>query len=149
MSSKDFVKIWNLFRSLFPVSPRVNSENDRIVWEIALKPYALDDVTAAVMSWARKSKFFPDIADVTGGLTPVEPLPEKRMERGIMHYGNISWMAPYIRKIAAKITEEDSEELHAAGLLAWGEAEGKGIEFAAWNREYREKFPVGFPEVQR
>lgn len=142
MSSDDFAKIWGLFRTLFSPSPRVNSEKERIVWEVALRPYSLDDVTSSVMAWARKSKFFPDIADITGKLTPVEAPPEKLKKRQNSPYGDTAWMAPYIRKMAARITEEDLEGIHAAGLLTWGEAEEKGVDFADWNREYREKFPV-------
>lgn len=147
MSSNDFAKIWNLFRTLFSPSPRVNSENDRIVWEVALIPYNLDDVTASVMAWARKSKFFPDVADITGKLTPVETPLETPPDRRKRPYGDTVWMAPYIRKMAEKITELDTEKIHAARLLTWGEAEKKGVEFAAWNREYRKKFPVGIREA--
>lgn len=142
MSSDDFAKIWRLFRTLFSPSPRVNSENERIVWEVALRPYSLDDVTSSVMAWARKRKFFPDIADITEKLTPVETPPEAPQNRRERPYGDTAWMAPYIRKNAAKITEQDAEEIHAAGLLTRGEAAAKGIDFAAWNRKYREKFPV-------
>lgn len=144
MSSKDFAKIWNLFRSLFSASPHVNSENDRIVWEVALRPYSLDDVTASVMAWARKSRFFPDVANITGKLTPVEAPLETPLDQRKRPYGDTAWMAPYIRKNAAKITEQDAEEIHAAGLMTWGEAEKKGIDFAAWNRKYRERFPISF-----
>lgn len=147
MSSDDFAKIWRLFRTLFSPSPRVNSENERTVWKVALRPYSLDDVTSSVMSWARKSKFFPDIADITGKLTPIEPLSGKRIERGEKPYGDTVWMAPCIRQIAAKITEEDADAVHAAGLMTWGEAAVNGIDFSVWNREYREKFPVGFCEA--
>lgn len=143
MSSDDFAKIWRLFRTLFSPSPRVNSENERIVWEVALRPYSLDDVTSSVMAWARKSKFFPDIADITGKLTSVETSPETPQDQRKMPYGDIAWMAPYIRKNAAKITDEDAEEIHAAGLMTWGEAETAWVDFRIWNREYRRMFPAG------
>ncbi len=144
MSSNDFSKIWNLFRSLFPASPRVNSENDRIVWEVALSPYSLDDVTSSVMAWARKSKFFPDVADITAKLPLVETPHETPQDQQRRPYGDTAWMAPYIRQVAAKITEEDADEIHAAGILTWGEAAEKGTDFSTWNHEYRGKFPVGF-----
>lgn len=145
MTSKDFSKIWNLLRTLFPASPRVKSENERIVWQIALQPYALDDVTAAVMEWGRRRKFFPDIFDITAGLTQEETA----FENAAVSKKNHAWMAPYIRKMASNISREDAEEIHAAGLLTWGEAEKQGMSFRDWNRKYREKFPVGFPEKSR
>lgn len=147
MSSDDFAKIWMLFRTLFSPSPRANSKNERIVWEAALRPYSLDDVTSSVMAWARKNKFFPDIADITGKLTPVETPPEAPPKRRERPYGDTAWMAPYIHQIAAKITEQDAGKVHTVGLMTWKEAAAKGIDFSAWNREYREKFPVGFCEA--
>lgn len=142
MTSEDFSKIWNLLRTLFPASPRVKSENERIVWQIALQPYDLDDVTAAAMAWGRRSKFFPDISDITARLTQEETA----FENIAVSKKNHAWMAPYIRKMAENISREDVEEIHAAGLLTWGEAEKQGMSFRDWNRKYREKFPVGFPE---
>lgn len=142
MSQNDFETIWNLFRRLFPASPRVKGEKEKRVWGRALKPYGLEDVTESVMAWARKSKFFPDVADITGKLTPVETTPEIPPDRKERLYGDTAWMAPYIRKMAAKITDAESEEIQAAGLMTWGEAEKNGIDFFDWNLEYRKKFPV-------
>lgn len=144
MERLEFDKIWNLYRTLYPGHHNLDDENLKIVWEVALRPFSLDDVTAAVMAWARKKKYFPVIAEITGDLTPVEAPPEKLKERQNSPYGDTAWMAPYIRQMVAKITEDDAEEIHAAGLMTWGEASANGIDFADWNREYRKKFPCGF-----
>lgn len=149
MSTDDFAKIWNLFRTLFSPSPRVNSGNDRIVWEVALRPYSLDDVTASVMAWARKSKFFPDIADITRELTPVEIPTETPPDRRGMPYGDTAWMAPHIRKLAASVTDGQADGIHAVGLMTWREAEADGVNFAEWAREYWGRFPAGKEAQER
>lgn len=141
MDKRGFEKIWNLYRTLYPGHHNLDDENLKIVWEVALMPFSLDDVAASVMAYARKKKYFPNIAEITENLEP-EELPEEAREGPNRPYGDTAWMAPYIRKMAAKITEQDAEKIHAAGLMTWGEATANGIDFAAWNRKYRERFPV-------
>ena len=46
-----------------------------------LENYTYEDVKKSVLSYAASNKFFPDLADLTGGLTPIsahEPEPERR-----------------------------------------------------------------------
>lgn len=142
MKSADFEKIWNLYQTLFPGHHNLRNENTRIVWEVALRPYALGDVVEASMDWARRSKYFPNIAEITAGLTQVES-PLEKQERAKDRYGDVAWMAPHIHKVAARLTDAEAEEIHAAGLLTWREVEAAGMDFAEWNRDYRRKFPVG------
>lgn len=140
MESREFEKIWALYRILYPSHHSLENENFKIVWEVALQPFSLDDVTASVMDHARKKKFFPNIAEITASLTPVGlPLEKQRKP-----YGDTSWMGPYIQANVAKITDEDADEIHAAGLFTWREAETAGTSFLDWNRKYWEKFPIKF-----
>lgn len=142
MNKSEFEKVWNLYRGLFPGHHNLENKNIRTVWEVALTPYSLEEVVASSMAHARRSKFFPNVAEITANLRQRDPLPEAAgAERGSRT--GLSWMAPYIRALAAGITDEDAEELHAAGLTTWREAEAGGTPFADWNREYRRRVPTG------
>lgn len=72
MSQSDFSRVWRLLKTLFPAAAGKKNENDFAVWRVGLEPYALQDVTDAVMDYARRSKFFPDLADITASL-PRQP----------------------------------------------------------------------------
>ena len=72
MTQNEFNRVWRLFETLFPAAAKKKSENDRAVWRVGLEPYDLRDVTDAVMDYARQSKFFPDLADITAPL-PKQP----------------------------------------------------------------------------
>jgi len=139
MNKGEFEKVWNLYRGLFPGHHSLENKNIRAVWEVALLPYALDEVVASSMAYARRNKYFPNVAEITGKLEPVEPLPElPKAEKA----AGCAWMAPYIRKLADRDAEAHAEELHAAGLMTWSEAEAAGRDFGEWSLEYRERFPV-------
>lgn len=79
MTGEDFGKIWRMIIALWPNASPGKSENVRRVWEYGLRPYSSEDVTERVIRYARQNKFFPDLADVTGGLREQED-PEKQRE---------------------------------------------------------------------
>lgn len=141
MDKRGFEKIWNLYRTLYPGHHNLDDENLKIVWEVALMPFSLDDVAASVMAYARKKKYFPNIAEITENLEP-EELPEEVREGQNRPYGDTAWMAPYIRKLAATVTDEQADEIHSAGIMTWREAEADGVNFAEWAQEYWDLFPV-------
>lgn len=66
MTKDDVAKLFTLFGELYP-NKRV-SGNLRLAWEYATEPYAYEDVRAAAIAYARENKYFPDVADITGGL---------------------------------------------------------------------------------
>lgn len=72
MIGAEFSRLWALFEELFPAAARKKSEKTKTVWRKAVEPYSLNDVTAAVIEYARKNNFFPDIADITRDLKPDE-----------------------------------------------------------------------------
>ena len=77
MTQNEFDRVWRLFETLFPAAAKKKSENERAVWRVGLEPYGMQDVTDAVMNYARQSKFFPDLADITA------PLPRQPSAREI------------------------------------------------------------------
>lgn len=110
MQEKEFDKIWNLLRGLWPANI---GRIDRRVWQLGLAPYGMDDCAAAIMEYARRNKLFPDLADVTAQLLP-EAAPETRpddldarhMRDVIARFG--SWDA-YLDKLAGWIEELEAK----------------------------------------
>ena len=85
MTTEDFGKVWRLLCELWPNQSRDRSAT---VWRVGLEPYDMAAAADQIMRYARKNKFFPDLADITAGM-PEETPPEKlrsdreRMERMI------------------------------------------------------------------
>ena len=106
MQEKEFDKIWNLLKGLWPANV---GKVDRRVWQVGLAPYRMDECAGAIMDYARRNKMFPDLADVTAALVP-EAAPETRpddldarhMRDVIARFG--SWDA-YLDKLAGWIEE--------------------------------------------
>ena len=128
MTTEEFGQYWTLMRNLFPAASRLNSENTKMVWAVALEPYTLDQVTNATMDYARKNKFFPDIADITGGL----PLPE---EQPVDADCGTAWMLPYIQRSREQLSAARpliATALRAVGRRTWPEARADGTSWTDW-----------------
>lgn len=86
-------KLFTLFSQFWP-NKQVTAKM-KLAWEIALEPYGYADVRAAAVAYARRNKFFPDVADITMGIAPQEePPPEETpdtMER-------FAWMSDFVHK---------------------------------------------------
>ena len=110
MQEKEFDKIWNLLKGLWPAN--IGKVNRR-VWQIGLAPYRMDECSGAIMNYARRNKHFPDLADVTAGLLSEEEPEQDEDEMNakftrdvIAKYG--SWAA-YREKIAGWIRELEAK----------------------------------------
>lgn len=131
MDAKEFGKVWTLMGELFPPSPKLKSKNSKLVWEIGLSPYDLQAVTNALMAYARKNKFFPDLADITGNL----PEPEAAVTEGAAPGpGDISLVLPYMRKLAEQQSTNPAmaRALHLIGMQTLPEAEADGMTWEEW-----------------
>lgn len=138
MDTAEFGNLWTLMANLFPASPKLKKQNMKKVWEIAVSPYALGDVTDAVMHYARSNKFFPDVADITAGLpAPVPSAPQERDRE------DLSWMLVYIQRDAAHYSAEHAEQYHAAGVQTWPEARKSNVEWRDWIADCRRAFSTG------
>ena len=129
MGNEEFQQFWTLMRELFPAAARKKSENAKRVWEEALIPYALRDAVNAAMAWARKSNFFPDVANITAGLQPVEAPPVKK--------DFISGQAPDPDTLEAFQKHRENvmglrEWYPERGLLTPIEAKRKGMSYVEW-----------------
>lgn len=135
MDTAEFENLWTLMANLFPASPKLKKRNMKRVWEIAVNPYALGDVTDAVMHYARSNKFFPDVADITAGLPA--PVPSAPQERG---REDLSWMLAYIQREAAHYSADHAEAYHSAGVQTWQEARESGMKWPDWVAGCRSAF---------
>lgn len=151
MVREDIERLFDLLKIYFPNSRKTGDKQLQAAWLRLLEPYSPETVQKAVTDALRGNVNFPDPQKIAVLCETAEPAP-KELAAPVDYqrrYGETAWMAPYISKMAANISREDAEEIHAAGLLTWGEAEKQGISFRDWSRKYREKFPVGFPENLR
>lgn len=73
MTKDEFEALWGMMRGLWTRTENMKIPPKKQIWQMALEPYSAKDVQAAVVSYARKSKFFPDIADITASLQPEIP----------------------------------------------------------------------------
>lgn len=133
--------LFELLRIYFPNNKKLDSETLKSAWLLLLEPYSTDIVRKAVVDALRESTNLPDPQKIAVKCEAIEPA--ERPSPSIENQSDYVWMIPYIRKLAAAVTEQEADEIHAAGLLTWGEAEAKGADFREWNRGYRARFPVG------
>ena len=99
MTKRDVEKLFSLLEQLFPEATRKRKSPVRLsAWALALEPYAYEDVKAAAVEYARRKKFFPDIADLTASLSPVvNPSPrEEGAPQERMRWRDDTWMKEFL-----------------------------------------------------
>ena len=89
MTGEAVSRILSLLSAYFP-NRKITPDLQR-AWQLALKPYDYKDVKAQVVRYVRRSKFFPDVADITAAL----PEPERRNGENA---GKNAWMGEYIKE---------------------------------------------------
>lgn len=73
MDKIEYAKLWDLMGTFWPNSPRYADRKANVAYWYALQPYRYEDARAAVVRHSRKQgSFWPDVANITGGLKPVE-----------------------------------------------------------------------------
>ena len=78
MTREDTGRLFTLLKQFFPnknITPEL-----RLAWELVLEPYAYEEVRAAAIAYTRKHKFFPDVADLTADLMPMQEEQEEPEE---------------------------------------------------------------------
>lgn len=70
MTKTETAKLFTLLGQFYP--NKAPTAELRLAWELALEPYAYEDVRTAAIAYARGNKFFPDLVDITGGLAPAQ-----------------------------------------------------------------------------
>ncbi len=143
MTRKNVDNLFELLRIYFPHAKRIDDKKLRSAWLLLLAPYSPGTVREAVAEELRRSVNFPDAQKIAVRCQAVEPTAPKPAPPEEKRPCGCDWMLPYIRKLAAAVSEAESDKLHAAGFQTWTEAEECGIPFPDWNREYRARFPIG------
>jgi len=72
MNKDERKKIYTLLSKFYPKAKQLKDRETLTAWGIVLENYIYDDVKTAVLRYAAKNKFFPDLADITGSLTPIQ-----------------------------------------------------------------------------
>lgn len=66
-------KLFALLSVFYPNSERGKSKVVKEAWALALSSYRYDDVKAAAAIYAARNKYYPDLYDITGHLSPITP----------------------------------------------------------------------------
>ena len=114
MKEAEFTQIWNLLEVYFSAASAKKSASFKKAWFVAMQPYRKDDVTAAIVNYARKNKYFPDLSDITADL-PLEQADEEREQE------SIAWMRPYAEK-AKDAAAAINEKWRKRGIMTPAEA---------------------------
>lgn len=99
MNQTDITKLWTLLKELYPRQRQPETQERMLAWELALEPYAYDDIKAAALAHARESDYYPSIAELTSKLPKKHD--DERPQR------DNSWMDKYI--------EEEDKLIEARG----------------------------------
>lgn len=94
MDRSEVEKLFTLFSQFWP-NKQVTAKM-KLAWEIALEPYSYAYVRAAAVAYARRNKFFPDVADITMGIEPQEEQAQEEQAQDTME--RFAWMRDYINK---------------------------------------------------
>ena len=129
MRKSEVESLFNLLEQFYPNAKQLCSKTVQSAWVLALEPYAYDDAKAAAIAYARKSKFFPDVADITGGLSPIEP--EKEEAKPDPAFGDYSCMKKHVAALRDVVAALD-ERYHQAGVPTLTEAESQGMGYDKW-----------------
>lgn len=93
MTKNEVEKLFLLLKQFYP--KKKHDTNFTLAWEMALKPYAYDDVKEAALEHARTNRFFPDIYEIVSYLKKPEDEPQTTSQDG----HDYDWMIPYIDRL--------------------------------------------------
>ena len=88
MTKDETQKLFVLLRQFYPAAERKKDSAFRAAWGMALEKYRYDDVRDAAVAYAQRSKYFPDLADLTASLVSVDD--------GAQRKRDYAWMRPYL-----------------------------------------------------
>ena len=81
MDQNERKKVYTLLSKFYPNARQLRDPAALTAWGYVLEKYTYGDVKNAVLSYAASNKYFPDLSDLTGGLTPIPadgPEPDRR-----------------------------------------------------------------------
>lgn len=128
MNEADRKKIYTLLSKFYPNARQLQDRATLTAWGYVLENYPYDDVKAAVLEYAARNKYFPDLSDITGGLAPLssEPITPRHTPMGETERRHLAQIEAWQR--------EWHEELRAKGLPNFREATQAGLTPGQWLR---------------
>jgi hypothetical protein len=72
MDREERQRIYLLLHQFYPRARQLQTPETLTAWGYILENYTYEDVKKKILKYAASNKYFPDIADITGDLTPVE-----------------------------------------------------------------------------
>ncbi len=123
MNHHERQKIYGLLSQYYPNARQLKDKKTLTAWGFALERFPYDAVKKAVIDYAISNKYFPDLADITAGLTPVTTAPAAatvHMDKNAMLQAR--WTQLYRQRLR--------EELDARALPAF--SGNTGVEYAIW-----------------
>ena len=74
MDREERQRIYTLLAQFYPKAKPLQSKETLTAWGMVLERYDYEAVKASVLDYAAKSRFFPNLSDLTAGLTPAAAL---------------------------------------------------------------------------
>lgn len=68
MDKNDVEKLWTLLKELYPRQKQKDTDDRRLAWELALKPFSYGAVRQAALAHARKSDYYPSVSELVGNM---------------------------------------------------------------------------------
>lgn len=110
MTHEERQKIYHLLSEFYPKAKRLQKPETRTAWGLILEQFTYEDVKNAVLTYAAKNKFHPDISDITGGLVPVAGAPEPEpQEKSSSWYLTAATIARIEQQDARRKAQEAAE----------------------------------------
>lgn len=147
MEKSDVERLFSLLECYYPNASQLKNKRVQAAWCMAMEPYDYEAVKAAAVAYARRNKFFPDVADILSGL----PEPAKDVAVDVRQKDNS--MLPYIRQgdeqdaVRMAARPAMAMALHLVGLKTWPEAKSDGMTWEDWVADYdakRDLLPPGW-----
>jgi len=126
MTKADVLKLFDMLNSLYPNSPHPEKDKNKVLaWTLAFESCSYEDVKQAVLANLKRSRFFPDPAE----LWEVMPKQEAQLEenkRGpdSKDLAAMRWLQEYYR--------DKQERCSEAGIPTALEAREKGMSVWEW-----------------
>lgn len=127
LTRKDIDDLFDLLAIFRKNDPHLNQESLRYAWLLVLYPYERHDVREAVGAWFRKSKYWPDPAEIAA-LCP--PLPEKNITQKTQQISQ--WELDEMRKIWARYERLVALRREAGIPATIEEAKKSGVPEGEW-----------------
>lgn len=134
MNEADRKKIYTLLSKFYPNARQLQDRATLTAWGYVLENYPYDDVKAAVLEYAARNKYFPDLSDITGGLEASKPAavsaPSAFRALSPSERRQMLWSIAFARQLKATLAK--------AGLPTSAEAALQGMTYAQWHAAVEE-----------